>query len=262
LSTIAEILEFIKESSKAKPEWEERGKRDFELWKTWKDSGEHPDHFRPLLHQFRGILNQGIRRWENQIDIPPAVIHAEFNKQFLNAARQYDPKKNASFGAYIKQFCLKKVGRYFTTYQNPARIVETRSGHQRGLYNNAVSVLSDQFGREPTTDELSEHLGWSPAEIGRARAEGRRMLTSGSTAEGATMQAKDESLNTPSRELEVLKLVKPMLTPEETKVYEYLVGDAGRPKLKPGEIADREGWNPSKVTRYKNAIAAKIEQYL
>ena len=262
MSSISEILEFIKAG--AKPEREpDRAKKDFELWKAWKDSGEHPDKFRPLLQQFRPALKQAASRWMNQ-DLPPAVIHAEFNKQFLNAARQFDPVKykNVPFGAYVKGTCFKKVSRYFTFYQNPARIVETRSSHQRGLFNNAVAVLTDQFGREPTNDELSDQLGWAPAEVGRARKEGRGAFYTGSLPAGMEdMQEKDYSLNTPSRDTEVLKLIKPQLSDDEKLVYEYLIGD-GREKLKPGEIATKLGWNPSKVTRHKNSIAEKVEKYL
>ena len=262
MSSVLDILEFIKTGAKKDTSLEERTQKDLDLWKAWKDSGEHPDHFRPLLQQFKGLLSQKARPWLN-VDLPPSVVHAEFNKQFLAAARSFDPSKGTPFSAYVKKYAVKKVGRYFTTYQNPARIIETRSGHQKGLFDNAVAVLTDQFNREPTTYELSEHLGWSPAEVGRAQSENRRNLIGGSVSPGYKYDTQqDPVVNTPSRETEVLQMIKPQLTSEELNVYEYLIGDGGKPKLKPGEIAKKLGWNPSKVTRYKNAIADKVRQYL
>lgn len=257
MTSFADIVELAKWGSPLDPKVDLR-KKDIELWKDWKNSGEHPDKLRPLLKQCQGLIHgkKGSARWIGQVDLPPAVIRAEFNKQFLHAARSYDPTKGTLFSTWAQQ-CLRKSSRYLSTYQNPARIIETRSGRQKGLFNNAVATLTDQFGREPTTDELSQHLSWAPAEVGRATAEDRGAIYSSHNVDGM-----DPATNMPSRELEVLRLVKPQLNKEETLVYEHLIGFGGKEKLKPGEIANQQGWNPSKVTRLKNSIADKMEPYL
>lgn len=256
MPSLTDILELVKEGAKKPPQFSERAQKDYELWQAWKESGEHPDYFRPLLQNCRGLIRKASYRWEKNIDLPPAVIHAEFNKQFLNAARRYDPNKGSAFNTWVTNN-LRKANRYLNTYQNPARIVETRTGHQKGLYDNAISTLEDQYGRDPTTNEVSDHLGWSPAEVGRAKAESRKALYTSNYSDGL-----DPSIHMPSRETELLKMIKPQLSHEETLVYEHLIGDGGKEKLRPGEIATKLGWNPSKVTRLKNAIADKIKKYM
>jgi DNA-directed RNA polymerase specialized sigma subunit len=256
LTDWTDILELVKEGAKKETAFPERRQKDIELWKAWKESGEDPNLFRPLLQQFRGLIRNKADRWARNIDLPPAVVHAEFNNQFLNAARTYDPNKGAALGTWVTQRLLK-ANRYLTTYQNPARIVETRTGHQKGLYDNAVSTLEDQFGREASTREISEYLGWAPAEVGRMQAESRKALYSSGYSSGF-----DPAVNMPSRETEVLRLIKPQLDSEELLVYEHLIGDAGKAKLRPGEIAKKFGWNASKVTRIKNSIAEKVKRYM
>jgi DNA-directed RNA polymerase specialized sigma subunit len=65
----------------------------------------------------------------------------------------------------------------------------------------------------------------------------------------------------PSRESEVLNMIRPELSPEETLVYEYKTGYGGKPQLKSGEIAKKLGVSPSKVTRITQAIGRKMKRY-
>jgi hypothetical protein len=228
--------------------------KDFQLWQEWVDSKEDPDKLRPLLAQFRGMIRQNVNRWSG-IDMPVPVIQAEHQKQFLRALRTYDPDKG-KLGTWVGSHLKKAPQRFLTTYQNPARIVETRTGAKRGVFNNAVSTLDDQYGREPTSIELAEHLGWSLPEVERATQEGR-----GAWYASATPFGLDPATNMPSRATEVSSLIRTELSPEESLVWEYTTGDGGRPQLKPGEIATKLGMSPSKVSRLRNSITEKIKKY-
>ena len=228
--------------------------RDFQLWDDWKSSGEDPDKLRPLLQNLRGAIRSRANRWAGHVDIPPAAVHAEFNKQALHALRTYDPNKGAAVSSWVTTN-LKKAQRWITANQNPARILEGRV-YKTGLYDNAIATLDDQLGREPTTQELSEHLKWSEPEVSRMQAEKRRTLTTGAFDPGY-----DPTTIMPSREVEILNMIRTELTPEELLVYEYKTGYGGKPQLKSGEIARKLGVSPSKVTRITQAIGRKMEKY-
>jgi DNA-directed RNA polymerase specialized sigma subunit len=232
----------------------ERETQDFDLWKTWRDSDEDPNHLRPLMGQFRGMIRQQVNRWSS-IDMPVSVIQAEHHKQFLRALRTYDPDKG-KLGTWVGNHLKKAPQRFLTTYQNPARIVETRTGAQRGIFDNALATLDDQLGREPTAQELSEHLNWALPEVERAMSEGRKALTASSTPYGL-----DPSTNMPSRATEIARFIKTELSPEEMLVWEHTTGDGGKPQLRPGEIATKLRMSPSKVSRLRNSIAEKIKKY-
>jgi DNA-directed RNA polymerase specialized sigma subunit len=246
----AYLMELAKEAASRK----EREERDLQLYQAWKDSDEDPDYLRPLFTQFRGMFRKNINRWQS-IDMPPAVIKAEHNKQFLRALRSFDPNKG-KLGTWVGNHLEKAPQRFLTTYQNPARIVETRTGAQRGLFQAALATLDDQYGREPTSQELSEYLKWSVPEVERAQAENRKALWASATPYGL-----DPTTNMPSRATEVARFIKTELSPEELLVWEYTTGEGGKPQLKPGEIAKVMRTSPSKISRLRNSIKSKIKKY-
>lgn len=251
MSAHAAIEELEKEAAKRKGGLEHE---DFQLWQQWRDSEEDPDKLRPLMGQFRGMIRQSVNRWSS-IDMPVAVIQAEHNKQFLRALRTFDPDKG-KLGTWVGSHLKKAPQRFLTTYQNPARIVETRTGAKRGVFDNAVATLDDQLGREPSSQELSEHLGWSLPEVERAQSEGRAAYYTSATPFGL-----DPATNMPSRATEIARFIKTELSPEESLVWEYTTGEGGKPQLKPGEIATKLGMSPSKVSRLRNSITGKIKKY-
>jgi hypothetical protein len=233
---------------------EDLKQRDFQLWQDWKASGEDPDKLRPLLRNLRGTIRSNANRWAGHVDIPPAAVHAEFNKSALKALRTYDPDKGAAVSSWVTTN-LKKAQRWITANQNPTRVLESRV-YSTGLFDTAKASLDDQLGREPTTQELSEYLRWSEPEVARMQAEKRRSLTTGAFEAGY-----DPTTIMPSRESEILNMIRPELTPEELLVYEYKTGYGGKPQLKSNEIAKKLGVSPSTVTRITQAIGRKMEKY-
>lgn len=240
----------IKEAGRKKSE---RSEQDLALWDKWRKSEENPEYLRPLLSNFRGLIRSRSRVWEN-VDLPPAAINAEFQQRALDAFRSYDPDKGANLATWVTTN-LKKAPRWVVTYQNPARIVEKRS-YDIGVYQNAKASLDDQLGREPTTHELSDNLGWAEAEVSRMESELRGALPSSGFGEGF-----DPTTIMPSRSMEKLQLLRYELTPAELQVYEYTLGLSGKPLLKPGQIAKKLGYSAPKVTRLRNAIIKKYKKY-
>jgi hypothetical protein len=243
--------EEIEKDAASKKELREK---DFRLWNDWKASGEDPNKLRPLLHNLRGTVRSQANRWAGLVDIPPAAVHAEFNKQALNALRTYDPSKGAAVSSWVTTN-LQKAKRWITANQNPTRVLEGRV-YSTGIFDNAVSTLDDQLGREPTTQELSEYLRWSEPEVARMQAEKRRSLGTAGFEPGY-----DPTTIMPSRESEILNMIRTELNPEELLVYEYKTGYGGKPQLKSNEIARRMGISPSKVTRVTQSIGRKMEKY-
>lgn len=245
---------FDKEAAK-KEDLGETKKNEIQLWHDWKKSGEDPDKLRPLLHSFRPLIRSRANVWANHVDLPPEAIHAEFNKQFVSALRTYNPNKGTALGSWVTTK-LRKAQRWITTYQNPARIQEKRI-YQIGSFQTAKAQLDEQLGREPTSFELSNHLGWNEAEVNRMSSELRRALPSSGFDTGL-----DPTTIMPSRELEVFNLIRYDLTTEELSVYDDLTGYGGKPIMRPGEVARKHGYSPSKISRLKGSISEKLKKYL
>jgi len=229
-------------------------RQELNMWKTWKDGGEKPEDLRPLLQSFKPYIRSKANSWSKRADMPPEAVHMEFTNQAVNAFKTYNPEKGTQLGSWVTTN-LQKAQRWVSTYQDPTRVQETRY-YKMGQWDNVFANLDDQLGREPTTREMAEALGWSEAEAGRMEAEKRKSLYT------SKFEGYDPTSIMPSREAEVLKLVRYELGPQELQVYDYTLGTNGKPQLRPGEIAKELNMNPSKVTRIRNTITGKIDDYL
>ena len=241
--------------------WANIGQKDMELFHQWKNNGQKPEDFKPLLHNFRGLIRQYANKYAGMtrdVDTPPAAIHAEYDKWFLHAVDTYDPSKGP-LGPWIKNN-LRKGQRWTMNHRNLARIQEKRAYHDVGAYNNAKSVLDDQLGRPPSTQEIAEHLNWPEKKVSLLQSEVHKTYVSSGWEGGEGYQ--DPTALMPSRHAEVLDNIYFQLSDQEKNVYDYMLGRNGRPQLNATQISQQLRISPSTVTRIKQAIAEKIKGYI
>jgi DNA-directed RNA polymerase specialized sigma subunit len=246
-------LEFLKESADEQDKASRRAK-DIELWDTWKANGQKPEDLKPLFNAFKGTIRSKVNTWSNRVEVPPTAIHAEFNKQFVHALQTYDPNKGANLKTWVDR-TLNKGNRWVGSYQNIARIPETRSHGTIREFKSAKLQLDESLGREPTHFEVAEHLGWSPKTVETLDRELRKSyVSSGFQIDPVSVM--------PSPEAEALYNVYYDLTPEEQLVYDYTVGAHGKPELKPMQIAETLNMSRSKVSNLRNSITSKLRKHL
>jgi len=241
-----------------------RRQAEMELWNQWKASGEDPVKLEPLVASFQNLAQSQVRKFSGRVPLPTPVIEAEVNQQLLNAFRTYDPNyvgkksgKPAALSTHVYGL-LRKSGRFIKKYQNVGAIPEKRI-NKITEYKGALSQLSEDFGREPTSMEISDKLQWAPAEVNRMQLEMRRdLLTSG--YEGAVELSNPSSM-IPPKDLEIIRLIKYELAPREYTVLEYSLGLNGKPTLGTGEIARRIGVSAPTVSRIKNKVEKKFREY-
>jgi len=209
----------------------------------------------PLLDSFKPVINGAANRYIRNPKYPlhPEIIRAQFKTQFAKAMDSFDPKRGVQLNTHVFN-TLRKATRFLIRHQNLGAIPEVRALRARDFLEGRSS-LTERLGREPNHTELSNQLKWSPPEVRRMEAELRQT--------SPTMDWEDEPTGIqPSREAEVISMVKYDLNGEEKLVYEYLFGMGGKPKSTPGDIARNLKWTPSKVTRIKNRIVERIDRYI
>lgn len=228
--------------------------KELELWKQWNENGQKAEDLRPLLQSFRPLIKKQANQWVStgDVDVPPEAVYAEFNKQFVNALKTYDPEKG-KLGTWVTG-SLRKAKRWMATYRHPARMGEARF-YQVGQYDRARAFLTDQLEREPSTLEIADHMQQPVAEIGRLELERRKSLPSGGWEF-------DPTSISPSKEDEAMRLALYEMTPQEQLVAEYTLGINGKPKLRAGEIANKLGVSASKVSNLRSNITNKISKYM
>jgi DNA-directed RNA polymerase sigma subunit (sigma70/sigma32) len=154
---------------------------------------------------------------------------------------------------------MRRAHRFVTTYQNSARIPETRTYSIQPL-KDATIRLEDKLGRPPNILELSDELKWAPKKVETLQKELKAAipLSHFGDMESGGM---DPLSFTPSKQNETLRLLRYELSPEENSVFEYVYGFGGKPKLSPGDIAKKLNMSPPKVSRLKKLIADKYAKY-
>jgi DNA-directed RNA polymerase specialized sigma subunit len=240
---------FAKPTSPLSP----RAQRELQMWHDWNNSGKDPNKLRPLLSSLQPLVKNRMRLFEHNVrDIPPSAIQSEFQDQLLGALETYQPGK-AKLNTWISTR-LKKANRFISTYQNPGRIGEKRTG-QIAKFQNVESLLTQEFGRRPTEYEIADHAQMPVGDVRKLQTEIRKSFPSGhfGSASPATI--------TPSRTNEILELLPHDLTSDEAPVFEYVFGRGGKPKLGTGAIAKKLGMSAPKISRIKKSIADKWRQY-
>lgn len=231
------------------------------MWQEWKASDEDPHKLNPLMDSMSGLVNYRVNMFAGRVPLPTPVIEAEVNKHLVQALRDYDPTYVGKSGQTAQLHThvmnrLRKVRRFVTKYQNVGAIPEKRSENITE-FRTLRAEMSDSLGREPSAEELADSLKWALPEIHRMQSEERRdLLASGHVSESA-----DPSALWPSRDKEVVALLRYELSPRENLVLDYSMGLRGNPKLGTNDIAMRLGVSPPTVSRIKGKIAKKFEEY-
>jgi len=230
-----------------------RAQREIEMWRTWDQNGRQPEHLRPLVQSLQPLVKNRSRIFEHKVrDIPPQAIQAEFQTQLVKALETFDPNKG-KLGTWVGGRLIN-ANRFITTYQNPARIVETRIPKITEM-KNAEDHLTQKLGRPPTSHEIADRMKTRVETVQTLQKELRKAMPTGAFG------LADPTFITPSRTKEVMRLLPYDLTPEENSVFEHVYGVGGKKPLGTGAMAKQLGMSAPKISRLKKSIADKWKKY-
>lgn len=223
---------------------------ELSMWQDWKKN-QDPEVLSSLLTSMDPLIQKRVMQFRSA-PLPQSAIEAEARKQAVKAFETFKPSKGAQLGTHVNNY-LQKVYRYVTTYQNIGRMPESRTA-KIDLYQKTKSYIEQTKGREPSTVEMADELGWSKREVGRMERELRKDL-------GLEQSFGEMSFNELSKDSDLLNYGYYELTPEEQTVFDYTVGMHGKPRLKMAEIARRTSKTVRQVGLIKNRIVKKIQKF-
>jgi len=232
--------------------------KQLEMWQQWKKSNENPNDLRPLQASFAGLIGSYVNKYRLVEAIPLPLLQAKAEELFIQALRTYQPGMSALSTHVTNK--LKQIDRYVKTYQNAGRIQETRAG-QFGQYRTSKMSLMDELGRDPTAEELSNHMTMAMGKTISSR-EAQRFIKEDRRDIGESGWGDDSLSKVPSVAPMVLRLTYMQLNPEQKAVYERLYGLNGSRVMKPTEIAKDLRVDPSKVSRIRSQIEAILRPYM
>jgi DNA-directed RNA polymerase specialized sigma subunit len=247
------LEEFLKH---AMGEVTDKQRQELEHLHTWRESGHDPEHLRPLLQTYQPILDQRLKQWKAPA-VPDDAFRSELQTHFVNALKSYDPTKGAGLRTHVENR-IQKAKRFNARYQNVARIPEAKA-MQIGKIDSAKRELQEQFGRDPTHDEIAGHIG-DPKLLPKhvMQIENARMRDVPASA-----FEDDPTELHQMRSREVLSLLPHELTEDEHTVFRHLYGLDGHDQMtSTNELAKRLGKSPSQVSRLRTSILNKYTQFL
>ena len=237
----------------------ERTQNDLAMWETWKGNPTKTA-LKPLIDRFEPNFKRGVRQWKAP-NVNEVAFKGNMMQHAIHAIQSYDPTRGTTLDTHVNN-AIRKSQRFNNQMQNLAYIPEGKSKYI-GPINAAADHLRDEFGRDPTHDEIAKQVNLMP---------GYR-LTGPRVAEIQGLQRKDilssafesdPQGHTGSRDREIVTLLRGNLQSDNEKsVYDYLYGANGKPKVtSTSAIANRMGMSDSQVSRIKGRILAEYNKYI
>lgn len=226
-----------------------RSEGDLTRWKAWKQSPTDPNAS-ALLKQMDALVQREVNKWAGSLARP--LLETEGKRLAMEAFHNYDPNRGAALGTHVVNQ-LQKMSRLSYANQNVARLPENKM-LQFHAYTMGHATLQDQLGRSPTTEELSDHLGWSGKQLLKFRKEvgHQELLESGGTENATGFAVGDESDH-------IVDFIHHGLPPRQKAIFEHLSGYGGAEILSNQQIQDKLNITQGQYSYEKRKLIDHVE---
>ena len=222
-----------------------------ELIARFQETGD-PALGKQLLTLHNPTINQHIQKWSGTI--PDIVIKKHAHQYALDAFRTYDPSKS-EIKTHLYNH-LSRLSRLNYAHQNVVQIPEHQI-RQISTYNNSINFLKDSLDRDPTHQEIADHMGIPLNHVLKLskniRKEVAADLEGYSTGQllgvnGISDEMKTSLFDTLNR------------MPEQDRMkFNDLTGFAGTKPLTPKQFGKKYSLKPYEVSRFKSSLAKQLE---
>lgn len=225
---------------------ETRQEKDLAYWRAWKKTNSTQD-LEALLKRLQPLIFREVVKWQSVV--PSVALEAKAKLLTVEALRTYNPNMGAAIGTHVASR-LRKVSRSVYPYQHVVRLPENK----QLLYNSfniATSNLHENLGREPTTTELADELGWSSKKVKDFQTSyGRRELVE---SEGA-------NLDTVDSESMLVDFYYNDLPPKDKLLFEDITGYNGKRVLNNTELRRKHNLTQGQLSHKKRKFVDSIKR--
>ena len=212
-----------------------------------------PENLSKVVESFYPTINSEITRYSG----PKNLLRSQAKILTIKAIKSFNPMSGAKLNSWVVTN-LKPLSRY-SVQQRDVKIPEV-AARQAAQVNRAFEDLKDEYGRDPTDEEIADELGITPKRVRDVRQKAVASVPSSSFDE---MEGDDASaipgVVTPSKVPFAQEAVYRDLSPEDKFIFDSITGLNGAKQLAAKDVAARLGISPAAVSqraaRIGNAIA-------